>query len=299
MTHVAGTAAPFPPNDTQLGRYMAFKLKFAPHLGFPTVDTPLFDALVGSRDPVDHMRFAAAHGFEAIQDPFAATRGIEDQARIGEASAELGLEVGCFVFAPMATAQTPLWTGTNADDRANLSQVLDEAFAIARRINSHDIAVLTGFAADRPKPDQRAAMSANLAWAGELAAAQGCRLVVEAVNARRLPEMLLHRIADAIEVVRAAAHPAVRLIFDYAHAQAMDGDIIHHVDLAWDHLEIIQIADNPDRVEPGAGELNFVRLLDHLVERGFSGLCELEHRWSSPARELQQGYLEWLDRWRI
>lgn len=278
---------------------MAFKLKFAPHLGFPTIDSPLFDALVGSTDPVEQMRFAAAQGFAAIQDPFAAARNPDEQARIGAASRELGLTVGCFVFAPMAEARTPLWTGAAADQRTALFKALDNALAIADRINSRDIAILTGREPSRSASDQRRAMADNLNWAADIVAAQSCRLIVEAVNARRLPDMLLNHMVDAIDIVRMAAHPSVRLIFDYAHAQAMDGDILYHLDLAWDYVEIIQIADNPDRVEPGAGELNFIRLLDTLVERGFTGLCELEHRWSRPGPEVQQLYLDWLGRWRV
>ena len=277
---------------------MAFRLNFAPHLGFPTTDRPLFDAIVGSTDPIEHMRFAAAQGFAAVQDPFAAMRAASEQAMIGAASAELGLLLGCFVYAPLAHARTPAWTANTPAERTALSQSLDEALAVAERINSGHIAVITGQAAGRSTGDQRRAMADNLHLAGEVAAARGLKLCIEAVNARRLPNMLLNHIADALDVVRSAAHPAVRLLFDFAHVQAMEGDILYHLDRAWEYVEIVQIADNPGRVEPGAGELNFERLLNALVERGFTGLCELEHQWSRPGKEVQQNYLRWLERWR-
>src|SRR3546814_8603393 len=71
-------------------------------------------------------------------------------------------------------------------------------------------------------------MAANLKRLADKVAGEGMKLCIEAVSAERLPHMLLHHFGDAIEVVREADHPAVRLIFDYAHVQAMDGDIPGH-----------------------------------------------------------------------
>lgn len=111
--------------------------------------------------------------------------------------------------------------------------------------------------------------------------------------------MLLHHLDEAIQVVRDAAHPAVRLIFDTAHTQAMDGDILGNLDRAWDHIELIQLADHPGRVEPGHGELNFVRIVDEIRNRGFTGPVELEHMWSNGGAEAERRYLSWLNRWRV
>lgn len=277
---------------------MAFKLNFAPHLGFPSPDNPLFGALVGSSDPVEQMRFVASQGFRSVQDPFAAARTPAEQERIGAASTELGLSLGCFIFAPVAEALTPMWTANTAEQRGALSRALEHAISIAERIKSSHIAVITGLRPDQPPADQRRAMAENLSWAGDIVATRGMKLCVEAVNSRRLPGMLLNHYVDSVDVVRSAANPAVRLIFDFGHVQAMDGDILYYLDLAWDDIELIQIADNPDRVEPGAGELNFSRLFDALVERKFAGLCELEHNWSRPGADVQQAYLNWLARWR-
>src|SRR3546814_15329588 len=120
---------------------------------------------------------------------------------------------------------------------------------------------------------------------------------VEGGSSERLPHMLLPHFGEAIEVVREGDHPADRLIVDYAHGQAMDGDIPGHLDAGWDLIELIQLADHPGRVEPGAGELNFIRLIDALVERGFTGPCALEHLWSVPGAQGQAAYLEWPGRW--
>jgi hydroxypyruvate isomerase len=276
---------------------MTFRLDFAPHLGFPTPETPLFGALAGDMTPERQIEFSAANGFKRVQDPFTARRSEAQQRRVGDAASAAGIGLGCFVYAPMERCLEPWWSAAETSTRDALEADLDEAVAIGRRIGSRYIAVLTGSDVERPKAEQRAAMAANLRRFADRVANEGMMLCVEAVSAKRLPQMLLHHFADAIEVVRGANHPAVRLIFDFAHVQAMDGDILGNLDAAWDLIELIQIADHPGRVEPGAGELNFVRLIDELERRNFTGPCELEHLWSAPGAEVQQDYLDWLGRW--
>lgn len=280
-----------------MGEHTTFRLDFAPHIGFPTADLPLFGALAGDGSPEAQIAFAAAHGFRRVQDPFAAQRSEDAQRRIGQAAKDLGVGLGCFVYAPLERASQPQWSAPDHASRAVLEDELANAIGIGRRIGSKHIAVLTGADPARTAAEQRDAMAANLARLANRVADAGMVLCVEAVNAQRLPQMLLHHLANAIEVVRKADHPAVRLIFDTGHVQAMDGDILGGMGAAWDLIELIQLADHPGRVEPGAGELNFVRIIDEIERRGFAGPVELEHGWSGPGADLQQTYLNWLSRW--
>lgn len=273
---------------------MAFKLDFAPHLGFPSPVSPLFDVLVGSADPVHHIRFAADQGFRCVQDPFAAAREESEQARIGRSALEHGLSLGCFVYAPLDVACRPLWIESDA---ALLDEHVDRAFGIAQRLGTRYIAVLTGKDPTLPFEDQLCRFTDNLQRIGTRAAAAGFVLCLEAVHGRRLPGMLLNHILDAGRVVRDTGLASVRLIFDFGHVQAMDGDLLYHLDAVWEQVELVQVSDSPDRVEPGAGEVNVGRLLDALVERGFAGPCELEHGWATRTAERQLAYLAWLKNW--
>lgn len=280
-----------------MGDRTTFRLDFAPHIGFPTPDAPLFGALVGDNSAEAQIAFAAAQGFRRVQDPFAAQRSEEMQLRVGRAAKDAGVGLGCFVYASMERASQPRWSAPDPASRDALDADLADAIAIGRRIGSRHIAVLTGTDPARTAAEQRATMAANLARLADRVADAGMVLCIEAVNARRLPQMLLHHFAEAIEVVRRADHSAVRLIFDTAHTQAMDGDILGAMDAAWDLIEVIQLADHPGRLEPGAGELNFVRIITEIDRRGFAGPVELEHGWSQPGANLQQAYLDWLRRW--
>jgi hydroxypyruvate isomerase len=108
--------------------------------------------------------------------------------------------------------------------------------------------------------------------------------------------MLLHHIADACAIVDAVDSPAVRLIFDTAHVQAMDGEVVRQLETAWDRVAIVQLADTPGRIEPGSGEIEFAEVLAVLKGRRFGGLVELEFGWSMPGRETEQAFLEVLRR---
>lgn len=277
---------------------MSYTLNFAPHLGFPTPATPLFADLAGDAGMDAQIAFIAECGFRALQDPFAARRSEDDQQRVGTLAAAAGLDVGCFVSTPIEQAFAPRWSATDPAGQAALDREIDTAIAIGKRIGSRHIAVLNGTDATRDKAEQRAAMAANLRRQADRAADAGMIIVIEPVNGHRLPQMLLHHLADGMEVIALADHPAVRLIFDFAHVQSMDGNILANMHAVWDKIELFQLADNPDRVEPGAGELNFLRILDEIVARGFDGIVELEHGWSAPGADVQRAYLDWLNRWK-
>lgn len=138
-----------------------------------------------------------------------------------------------------------------------------------------------------------AAMAENLRPVADLTAEAGLKIVLEATDARRLPGMLLNHVSEAATVVRMTGHPAVRMVFDTAHTQAMDGDLIANLRSVADLVELIQLADHPGRGEPGSGEINFETILIELHRMGFRGLCELEHLWATPGREAElQGLAE-------
>ena len=275
---------------------MTWRLRYASHLSYRAPDQPLFRHLVGSLDPVAHVAFAASLGFAGVQYAMARARPVAEQEAVAQALARHGLEAGCMIYTGRDKLIAPLWVRTDPETRGVLAAELAGAFETAKRINSRCVAVLSGADPRLPLAYQRAAMADNLRWAGDLAERAGVLLCIEAVNRRSLPNMLAHHIGDAYGIVKAAAHPCVRLIFDTAHVQAMDGDVLNHLEACWDAVALVQIADNPGRFEPGSGELNFANILRFLHRRRYRGLVELEHDWSTPGRETEQGGIEFLRR---
>ncbi len=271
---------------------MSWTLRYAPHLGYRPPFEPMFGALVGSHDPVSHVAFAADQGFDGVLYAAARARTPEEQARVGQAIAHHGLQAGCLLYTTFDQLKNTSWATDSEDARCWIAAELAQATAAARRVGARQLAVLGGAHAQRPIGPQREAFVQNLRRAADSVERDGFVLCLETLNSQTVPGMLLHHLPDALAVLRAVNHPAVRLIFDTAHVQAMDGDVLAHLDAAWDHIEIVQLADCPGRLEPGTGQVDFAGVLKALARRGYQGLVELEHGWAQPGAESERRGLE-------
>jgi hydroxypyruvate isomerase len=273
---------------------MSWTLRYAPHLGFRSPDMPLFLASVRSADPVAQIAFIASLGFAGVQDPWFATRPEVVQLRMASAISELGLAAGCVVCGTPQSIRTPLWNTPGPAARANLDRELRRAMAAARRISARNIAVLAGADSSSPRERQIETMIANLRWAADIAASENLTLCLEPTNARTLTGMLLTHFDEGCRIARATGHAATRMIFDTAHVQSMDGDLLGHMERNWDLIEIVQIANHPGRLEPETGEINMQSILRKVRELGYRGLVELEYVWSTPDLEIERRGIEWL-----
>src|SRR3546814_8012082 len=109
---------------------------------------------------------------------------------------------------------------------------------------------ISDWSSDVCSSDLLANVTDNLRQAADLAARGEVTLGIEPMVA--VPGMLLQSAYSAAELVSRVNHPAVGLIFDTGHVSAMDGDVLkaqrelEHVVCAY------QLADMPDRVEPGS-----------------------------------------------
>lgn len=275
---------------------MSWTLRYASHLGYRPPFDPLFSSLVGSADPVAHVAFAADQGFAGVLYAAARGRTAAEQESVGQAIAQRGLQAGCLLYTTFDQLKNTSWATDSEDARRWIVAELLQAIASAQRVGARQLAVLGGVDLQRPIGPQREAFAHNLRYAADIAARAGMVLCLETLNSQSVSGMLLHHMPDALSVVRAANHPAVRLIFDTAHVQAMDGDLLNQLDAAWEHIEIVQLADAPGRLEPGTGQVDFAGVLQTLVRRGYAGLVELEHGWAQAGAESEQRGLDHLKR---
>lgn len=273
---------------------MNWHLRYAAHLGFRSLDAPLFPFSAKADDPLEQIRFAHSLGFAGVQDALARLRSPEEVDRIGRTLAQLSLEPGCMLYAPMEIVKAPLWGSAGATDRQIRLGELSSAIECAKRLGTRRIAVLSGSDPRVPKSIQLARFVDALREAAELVEPHGLVLCLEAVNAQAVPGMLLQHIGDAYLVAKAVASPSVRLIFDTAHVQIMDGDVLNNLETVWDAVEVVQIANVPGRCEPEAGELAMVPIFQRLAAKGYAGLVELEHLWATPGVAAEQRAIAYL-----
>lgn len=267
-----------------------WKMRFAPHIGLYSPDTPMFPHSVGSLDPVAHIDFIADHGFAGVEDNALMLRSDADRQRIGAALARRKLAMGCFAFDPEHWTQ-PLFARTDPETQTHLASELARATATAAWVDGRFVTVLSGRDPQQPLALQHQAMAENLRRLAPIAEKAGLTLLIEPLSQWDFPGMLISDINDAYTVVRSVNSPAVRLMFDVFHVQAMNGDLIRNLDRMYDVVGMVQIADSPMRSEPGTGEINFVNFLKHLETKGYRGLVELEFANSRTGIEGEQATL--------
>ncbi len=253
-----------------------WKLRFAPHIGLTSLDTPLFKSSVGSDDPVAQIEHIADLGFAGIEDNLLQLRSPADQERIGTALVRRGLEMGCFV-GNVDAWNAPLWGRSDDEAQQKLSADLASAIATAARVGGKYLTTISGRHPSLPLWLQHQAMIENLKRMAPVAEKAGVVFGIEPTNEQGFPGMLVHHVSDAYGIVKAVDSPAVRLVFDAFHVQVMDGDLINNLERTFDAIGIVQIADNPGRLEPGTGEINFINLFCRLRALEYTGLVELEH----------------------
>ena len=247
------------------------QLRFAAHLGVRAPDRPLFMASAGP-SAAEQVAWISAQGFSGVFDNFLCLRDPEEQAAFGQLAADHGLAVGSFTLDPEGWS-TPLWSRDDAEAHDAQRALVERAVAVAARTGSRTVTCVTGRSPSWPIEAQRAAMAANLARVGDLAGAAGLALCVEPVAAAFIPDLLADRLADAQAIVIAADHPAVRLAFDVGHIAIAGDDPA--APLAGPP-GLVQIADAPGRIDPGAGSVDWRAVFVGLARTGYAGLIEVE-----------------------
>ncbi|TAL03082.1 MAG: hypothetical protein EPO08_05300 [Rhodospirillaceae bacterium] len=254
-----------------------FILRYAPHMGYISPH-PLFASTLGTSDCREHARFAAEQGFGGLFHPFIVSAPTDEVRRFKAALTEFGLEAGTISSLPVTEVLKPLWVSAASQDRLDLLNHVQATSRLARDLGCRVLAVLVPESSADQRTADLANVRENLKMAADLAARNDTVLGIEPIIA--LPNMLFQSAYDAADIIRQVNHPSVRLIFDTGHITQMDGSVIQALEDFEDIACVYQLADMPNRVEPGRGSLDFPVILSHLIKSGYSGLVELEHGWS-------------------
>ena len=131
----------------------------------------------------------------------------------------------------------------------------------------------------------RHTLVANVRHAARRLGEVGVQLMIEPINTRSVPGFFLSGSAQAIDVLNAAGEANAFLQYDVFHMQIMEGDLASSIERLLARIGHIQIADVPERHEPGTGEINFEFLLRHLDAIGYSGWVGCEYNPRGDTRE--------------
>ncbi|SMD07386.1 hydroxypyruvate isomerase family protein [Kibdelosporangium aridum] len=161
-------------------------------------------------------------------------------------------------------------TCLDPDFRAAVSQGLDYAVALG----SSFLHLVGGI---RSSESSFVDYVANVALAAELARNTGVRLVLEVQNQRDKPGFVLDSHAQAAAVVEAVGAEHVGLMFDVYHAQIVEDDLVAALREFLPMTFHVQIADPPDRHEPGTGEVPWHSVFD-VLRADYQGWIGCEYR---------------------
>ncbi|MCA9304279.1 MAG: TIM barrel protein [Phycisphaerales bacterium] len=259
-------------------------MKFAPHFG-------MFRHHAGD-DMVAQLEFAADVGFTAWEDNNMGGRSIDDQIKLAKAMERLDIEMGVFVL-NMGTAWGPSFSRNNKDDREKFLQEARDAVEVAKRVNAKWTTVVLGTREPRLELSYQTAYAVeSLRRACDILEPSGLTMVLEPLNPRDHPNMLLAEMGHAYEICRAVDSPSCKILDDLYHQQVTEGNLIPNIDRAWSEIAYFQIGDNPGRNEPTTGEINFKKIFTHIRDKGYTGLLGMEHGLSIGGKDGEERLIE-------
>ncbi|MBO6741165.1 MAG: TIM barrel protein, partial [Phycisphaerales bacterium] len=185
--------------ENSIKRDRPFHVKFAPHFG-------MFRHHAGD-DPIAQLEFAADVGFRAWEDNGMGGRSVEDQKKIASAMSRLDIEMGIFVLNP-STAWSPTFSRNDKDDMEKFLDEARNAVEIAKRVNAKWTTVVLGTRHPRIDLSYQTAYAIDmLRRASDILVPAELTMVLEPLNPRDHPNMLLAEMGHAYEICRAVDSP--------------------------------------------------------------------------------------------
>jgi hydroxypyruvate isomerase len=222
----------------------------------------------------DRIKAVAANGFKAYSFWSAAP---DDRAAMVKAQQATGLTCVSLVGTGNAGGTTG-FTRPGAEEA--LLAEFRERIQIAKEFGTPDLISFVGqLQTDVPWESQRAGVVDGLKRAGDLAAAANVSIVVEPLSVNPgQPRRVLDRAVECFPVIKDVNHPNVKVCFDLYHLQRTEGNLVVNLRTGLEQklIKIVQIGDNPGRLEPGTGEINYAFIFKELRRLGYSGYLDTE-----------------------
>ncbi len=258
------------------------KIDNAPfHLNYATHDG-MFKNNAGN-DFIDQIKYAYDLGFRSIEDNGMVGRSADMQQKIGDTLAKLGMKMGVFVVDKGGNDANSLTTGKQEYVDIFLKGC-KQAVEVAKRVNATWVTVVPGdFDHSKSLDMQTANVIAAMRKGAEILEPHNLVMVLEALSDN--PELFLRGSDQTYHICKSVNSPSCKILYDMYHMQRNQGDIIRHMDDAWDEIAYIQIGDNPGRKEPTTGEMNYKNIFKHIYEKGYKGVLGMEHGISKPGKE--------------
>jgi len=230
----------------------------------------------GGKDFVDQIKYAYDMGFRAIEDNGMMARPVEQQKKIGDTLAKLGMTMGVFVI----TSDSWHWKTSLASGKKEWTDRMmndcKEAVEVAKRCNAKWATVVPGnYERSLSYDMQMANVITALRKGSEILQSHGLVMVLEPLSDN--PDLFLRHSHQTYMICKAVNSSSCKILFDMYHMQRNEGDIISNINKCWEEIGYFQIGDNPGRNEPTTGEMNYKNIFRHIHGKGYKGILGMEH----------------------
>jgi hydroxypyruvate isomerase len=234
-------------------------------------------------DFLDRFAAAAGAGFRYVeyQLPYAwPARAIAERAHAA------GIEVALHNVPAGDAAKGDRGIACHPERTSEFREGVDRAIEYAKLVRCPRLNCLAGVVpADASRARHFDTLVENVKYAAARLKTAGIQLMIEPVNTRTVPGFFLTGSRQAIEVLDAAGSDNAYLQYDIFHMQIMEGDLARTIERLLARIGHMQLADVPDRHEPGTGEINFDFLLGHIDRTGYAGWIGCEYNPSGDTIE--------------
>ena len=263
-------------NGNSLTENKLFNLDYAFHDG-------MFKNNAGE-DFLEQIKWAHDQGFRSIEDNGMMARPVDQQKKIGDLLAKLGMRMGVFVITSDSWHwKTSLTTGKQ-EWIDKMMKDCKEAIEVAKRCDAKWMTVVPGnYERSLSHDMQTANVIVALRKGAEILEPHGLVMVLESLSDN--PDLFLRGTNQAYMICKAVNSSACKFLFDMYHMQRNEGNIIANIDKVWDETPYFQIGDNPGRKEPGTGEMNYRNIFKHIYNKGYKGVLGMEHGNAKPGKD--------------
>ena len=142
---------------------------------------------------------------------------------------------------------------------------------------------LPPFVPPRDEAGDRAVLLDALGELGRHAQREGVKILLEPLN--RYEDHMVNRLEQAVELAGATGLDSVAVVADSYHMNIEEAHPPSALMAAADRLAHVQVSDS-NRLEPGAGHLDWAGFVGALTQIGYTGDLALECRLSGPAEQV-------------
>ncbi len=232
---------------------------------------------------------AAEAGFTAVEFWWPSGEDLDD---VQSAIKDAGLEVVLFNFDAGDMPNGDRGQLSNPERQQEFRDNVPIALDLARNLGCTQLNALVGLDIDDVDTEEQLELAReNVGWAADQAGEHDIDVMIEAVNTFENGPYLLSTTKAAAEFVEQVGRYNVKLQYDAYHMQRMEGNLVANLREHADRVAHIQVADSPDRGEPGTGEINYRYVFEAIEGLGYEGFVGLEY---TPTTEATEDSLGWL-----